>query len=100
MEPMERIDIIEIERRARALRAQEMQRLTGLFGERLRAYVALLLASVWLLVLATGRVLQPLFAWNPQQRPGRATARRWAARANHALRSLFAWNPHPTRHPH
>ena len=97
METMERIDIIEIERRARALRAQEMQRLTGLFGERLRTYVALVLASAWLLVLASGRVLQPLFAWNPQERPARAAVRRWAARANHALRDLFAWNP---RHTH
>lgn len=97
METMGRIDIIDIERRARALRAQEMQRLTGLFGERLRAYAALLLASAWLLVLATGRVLQPLFAWNPQDRPPRAFVRRWAARANHALRSLFGWNP---RHTH
>lgn len=98
MEPMEQIDIIAIERRARALRAREMQRLTGLFGERLRVYVALLLASAWLLVLATGQVLQPLFSWNPRdQQAGGHAARRWTARVNSALRGLFAWHP---RHTH
>lgn len=98
METMERIDIIEIERRARALRAAEMQRLTGLFGERIRVYVALVLASVWIALMGVARLIRPLFSWNPQDRRGvRAQLRNWTSRANSAMRGLFAWNP---RHTH
>jgi hypothetical protein len=95
---MEPIDIVAIERRARQMRAQEIQRITGLFGERMRVYLALVLASLWLGVLATARALQALFSWNPRSRPvDRSNCRNWAARANSALRGLFAWNP---RHTH
>jgi hypothetical protein len=95
---MEPIDIVAIERRAREMRAQEIQRITGLFGERMRVYFALVLASLWIGILAAGRLLQAMFSWNPRNRPAAEShGRSWGSRANSALRGLFAWNP---RHTH
>ena len=65
------IDIPTIERQARALRAQEIQRLQGLFAERLRlAFPGKRQSSsakaVPTLAVRLNRQLRRLFAWNPQ----------------------------------
>ncbi len=86
---MQAIDIAAIERRARRLRAEEMQRLQGLFAERLRLYALLMGNSVLSLLETVGETLRPLFSWNPQASRGPAL---WV-RANRALRGLIAWNP-------
>jgi hypothetical protein len=54
---MTTIDILTIERRAREMRAREVQRLLGLLGVSLRS----LLQSV-------GKGLRLRFSWNPQHR--------------------------------
>lgn len=61
------IDIPAIESYARHLRAQEIQRLQGLFGERLRLYALLLGNSLLSLLEAIGQVVRPLFSWNPRR---------------------------------
>lgn len=70
---MEHIDIAAIERRARQLRAEEMQRLQGLFAERARLYGLLLGHSLLSLLEAVGEKLRPLFSWNPQDAADRKT---------------------------
>jgi hypothetical protein len=62
------IDIAAIERRARALRAEEMQRLQGIFAERMRLYARLLGRSLLSLLGSVGKTLRPVFSWNPQRR--------------------------------
>lgn len=62
------IDIAAIERQARALRAQEMQRLQGIFAERLGLCARLLGHSLLSLVQGVSKILRPAFSWNPQQR--------------------------------
>ena len=62
------IDIAAIERQARALRAQEMQRLQGIFAERLGLCARLLGHSLLSLARAASKILRPAFSWNPQQR--------------------------------
>lgn len=89
------IDIAAIERRARALRAAEIQRITGLFAERTALLVRLAAGSARAGLLALSEVLHPLFARNPQQ-PSAPRAKRGGpllTRLNRAARSLFAWNP-------
>lgn len=63
---MERIDIIAIEQQARRLRAEEMQRLGGIVGERLHLTGRLLAASLGAGLTAIGNALRQLFSWNPQ----------------------------------
>ena len=65
---MTTIDIPTIERRARALRAQEIRRLHGLFGQRLALCASLFGASLLSLLQGVGKTLRPLFSWNPQHR--------------------------------
>lgn len=100
---MEPIDIAAIERRARALRAEEIRRIEGLFAERLRVTGRLFAASVFAGLLAVAEFLRPLFAWNPQAAVPQAekTAPPRVAphvRLNRALRALFAWNPEVHHH--
>lgn len=85
---MQPIDIPTIERHARQLRAQEIQRLEGLFAERARLYAVLLGHSLLSLLEA----VRPLFSWNPQavEQTGSPSL---ATRVNRGARALFAWNP-------
>lgn len=62
------IDIAAIERQARALRAEEMQRLQGIFAERLGLYAHLLGRSLLSLSQIISKILRPAFSWNPQNR--------------------------------
>lgn len=62
------IDIIEIERYARQLRAEEMQRLEGIFADRLRLLALLLGNTLLSLLEAVSEKIRPLFSWNPQAR--------------------------------
>jgi len=62
------IDIADIERQARALRAEEMQRLQGIFAERLGLYARLLGRSLLSLAQIISKILRPAFSWNPQNR--------------------------------
>ena len=94
---MEKIDIAAIERQARALRAQEMQRLQGIFAERLRLVALLFGHSLVSGLSAAGEFLRPLFSWNPQDRQDSAVSITLAARGNRLLRRLFAWNPQHRR---
>lgn len=91
------IDIPTIERQARALRAQEIQRLQGLFGERLRLYALLLGNSLLSLLEAAAETLRPLFSWNPQTPPAKS-GHAVLARLNRGVRALFSWNPQAGRH--
>lgn len=91
------IDIPAIERQARTLRAQEIQRLQGLFAERLSLYVVLLGSSLLAGLEVLANALRPAFSWNPQDvsaKPGRSVV----ARLNRGARALFSWNPQAGRH--
>lgn len=91
------IDIPTIERQARALRAQEIQRLQGLFAERLSLYVVLLGTSLLSVLEALANALRPVFSWNPQEvsaKPGRSVL----AKLNRGARALFSWNPQRRHH--
>lgn len=91
------IDIPAIERQARALRAQEIQRLQGLFAERLSLYMVLLGSSLLAGLEVLANALRPAFSWNPQDvsaKPGRSLV----ARLNRGARALFSWNPQAGRH--
>lgn len=90
---MEPIDIAAIERHARQLRAQEIQRLEGLFVERAKVYGLLLGNSVLSLLETVGEVIRPLFSWNPQERTRRPAGSAFLARINDGVRTLFSWNP-------
>lgn len=93
---MEQIDIPRIEREARALRAQEVQRLQNLFAERLSLYAVLLGNSLLGFLTAAGEMVRPLLSWNPQA-PAQQTGTSLVARLNRAARALFAWNPQRKR---
>ncbi|HXE39179.1 MAG TPA: hypothetical protein VN639_11955 [Azonexus sp.] len=91
------IDIPAIERQARALRAREIQRLQGLFAERLSLYVVLLGTSLLAGLEVLSEALRPAFSWNPQDvsaKPGHSVL----ARLNRGARALFSWNPQAGRH--
>ena len=90
---MKPIDIAAIERRARQLRAEEMQRLQGLFAERSCLYFLLLGNSLLSLLEPVGKLLQPAFSWNPQDRRAGAVRPALRTRLNRGVRRLFAWNP-------
>lgn len=62
------IDITAIERQARQLRAQEMQRIQGIISARLHLYGQLLVATAQSGLTAIGSALRYLFSWNPQAR--------------------------------
>ncbi|WP_265947674.1 hypothetical protein [Dechloromonas sp. A34] len=91
------IDIPTIERQARALRAQEIQRLQGLFAERLSLYMVLLGTSLLSGLEVLADVLRPVFSWNPQDgsaKPHRSVL----AKLNRGVRALFSWNPQSRHH--
>lgn len=99
---MQPIDIIEIERYARQLRAQEMQRCSGLVASRVALWVKLLAHALLAGLLGLATLVRPLFSWNPQ--PVDTTANVSAAgrllgkhmnRLNHFAQKLFSWNPQP-----
>lgn len=94
---MNPIDIPTIERQARALRAQEIQRLQGLFAERLSLYAVLLGNSILELFSTVAERLRPAFSWNPQELSGKITPA-IGVRLNRLARRLFAWNPRAGRH--
>ena len=93
---MNPIDIPTIERAARAMRAQEIQRLQGLFAERLSLYAVLLGNSLLTLVVTLGEFIRPLLSWNPQA-PSRQGGPKLIVRLNRVARSLFSWNPQHKR---
>ena len=93
---MNMIDIPQIERQARALRAQEIQRLQNLFAERFSLYFALMGNSLLSLLASTGELVRPLLSWNPQSTslPNGAAV---LVRLNNGARTLFSWNPQNKR---
>jgi hypothetical protein len=60
------LDIAAIERRARRLRAEEMQRIQGLMSARMRLYGQLMGATLLSALLHISGGLFRLFSWNPQ----------------------------------
>ena len=90
---METIDIPAIERHARQLRAQEMQRLHNLFGERARLYALLAGSSLLSLLEGTSELLRPLFSWNPQAAPSRTARPPLHFRVRKAAGDFLAWHP-------
>ncbi|MCX7165145.1 MAG: hypothetical protein NTV11_02585 [Rhodocyclales bacterium] len=63
---MSPIDITKIEREARQMRAEEMQRIEGVIAARLQVYGQLLGATALSGLAAIGKSLRALFSWNPQ----------------------------------
>lgn len=90
------IDIPTIERQARALRAQEIQRLQGLFAERFSLYAVLLGTSLLSLLQTVADALRPAFSWNPQRIPATVWPK-LLDRLNRRVRALFSWNPQNRR---
>ncbi|MFA6312550.1 MAG: hypothetical protein WCV99_02635 [Sterolibacterium sp.] len=64
---MNRIDIADIERQARQMRADEMRRLSGIMAERTGLYFRLLGRTLTSLAKLLNETLRPLFSWNPQR---------------------------------
>ena len=93
------IDIPAIERQARELRAAEIQRMDGLFAERIQLLTRLAANSVLAGARAISEMLHPLFSWNPQDRsaPPSASFAPVVGRLNDAARALFSWNPQDRR---
>jgi hypothetical protein len=94
-EKMNSIDIPSIEKRARQLRAAEIQRLNGLFAERTLLLIRLAAGSLATGVLAIGAFLQPLFSWNPRALKARAEQDkgRGLEKISQAVFKFFSWNP-------
>jgi len=65
---MSPINIAKIEQEARQLRAEEMRRIQGIISARLGVYGQLLGATALSGLAAIGKILHPLFSWNPQAR--------------------------------
>ncbi len=99
---MSPIDIAAIERHARALRAEEIRRINGIFAERLRVMGRLLAATLFSAMLALAEAVRPLFSWNPQAAVPPATGGKPSialrVRANRIARQLFSWNPEVHHH--
>jgi hypothetical protein len=60
------INIPAIEQKARQLRAEEMQRIEGIFSERIGLYGKLLAGTVLTGAIALTELVRPLFSWNPR----------------------------------
>lgn len=92
---MNPIDIPAIEKRARQLRAAEIQRINGIFAERTKLLVRLAAGSLATGVLAVGELLQPLFSWNPRAQKAQAAQGqpRFLEKVSQAAFKLFSWNP-------
>lgn len=65
---MSSVDITAIERQARQLRSQEMQRIQGVISARLHLYGQLLVATAQSGLATIGSGLRHLLSWNPQAR--------------------------------
>ena len=91
------IDISKIEIEARKMRAEEMQRINGLIGERLALYGQLMAASALTGLKAIAEVLRPLFSWNPQATTAPLPGPGLLTRLSRAGRALFSWNPQANR---
>jgi hypothetical protein len=63
---MTSIEILSIERRASQLRAQEIQRLQGVIGQRLALYAKLLGGRLLALLKTLGQSLRPRFSGHSQ----------------------------------
>ena len=97
---MSPLNIAKIEQEARQMRADEMQRITGLISTRLIQYGQLLAATGKTGLVAVAAILRPLFAWNPQaqmSQQGAATGPSALTRLSLSLRTLFSWNPQAHR---
>lgn len=95
------ISIPAIEQEARRLRAEEMQRVSGLVSARLRLYGQLIGASALSGLIAVGEILRPLLSWNPQDKTSRPDAKVRSpglpTRLSRIGRRLFSWNPQARR---
>jgi hypothetical protein len=60
------INIPAIEQKARQLRAEEMQRIEGIFSDRIGLYGKLLAGTVLTGAIALTELVRPLFSWNPR----------------------------------
>jgi len=96
---MRPIDIPAIEQEARELRAAEIQRINGLFAERVELVAKLAAASTVAGAHAFSEMLRPLFSWNPQANPAPVSKsiEPVLGRINDAARALFSWNPQDRR---
>jgi hypothetical protein len=96
---MRTIDIPSIEANARQLRAEEMWRVQGLIGQRLRIMALLLGHTLLGAIENAGELVRPLLTWNPQARTqsNRRKHLQALARLNRSARALFAWNPQAHR---
>ena len=98
---MSPINIPEIERKARQMRAEEIQRIHGLVAARMGLYGRLMAATALSGLAAIGETLRPLFSWTPT--PGSAQGApkprgpSLLVRLNAAARALFSWNPQAHR---
>lgn len=89
------LNITSIEREARKLRAEELQRIQGVMWARMAVYFRLLATSGKSALAVISESVRPLFSWNPQDAaPGyRAGSPSLLTRASLTLRTLFSWNP-------
>jgi hypothetical protein len=97
---MSPLNIAKIEQEARQMRADEMQRISGLISARLVQYGQLLAATGKTALGAVASMLRPLFAWNPQapvSHPSTAAGPSVLTRLSVSLRGLFSWNPQAHR---
>ncbi len=97
---MSPLNIAKIEQEARQLRAEEMQRISGLISARLLQYGQLLAATGKTGLVAVATSLRPLFAWNPQaptSQKNTAAGPSVLTRLSLSLRGLFSWNPQAHR---
>lgn len=93
------LNVTSIEREARKLRSEELQRIQGVMWARLGVYFRLLAASGKAALAVISESVRPLFSWNPQDAaPGqRADGPSLRTRASLTLRTLFSWNPQAHR---
>lgn len=63
---MSRVEIIAIELQARRLRAEDLRRREPVFGPRLALCLHLAGENLRAVAGLFGRLLRPLFSWNPQ----------------------------------
>ena len=97
---MSPLNIAKIEQEARRMRAEEMQRISGLISARLVQYGQLLAATGKTGLAALASILRPLFAWNPQapvSHQSTAAGPSVLTRLSLSLRGLFSWNPQAHR---
>ena len=93
------LNITSIEREARKLRSEELQRIQGVMWARMGVYFGLLAASGKSALHVISESMRPLFSWNPQDAgPAHRTGSpSLLTRASLTLRTLFSWNPQAHR---